>query len=441
VQKELDLFLKYHNPGSRYSYFPSVPHWKNQISIKEWGQHLKQSYDPKKGIDLYIHIPFCESLCTFCGCNIKITKNKKEGLPYVETLEKEWNQYKELLGVKSPKISSVYLGGGTPTFLSERALQKIFQFLFPQGPQNLLEGTIEIDPRFITLEKLKLFKAYGIKRISLGVQDFDETILSNVNRLQKKEQVEKVLELSKALDLEEISLDIIYGLPFQTPQSMNTTFDSLTKIAPEIVTFYPLALVPWQKKGQMAFGNFCTPSIEEKYKLYLTGKDALIKKGYINAGMGFFIKKKSSLGKSFGEKKLKRNLMGVFNQKSDFLLGLGVSSMSQVKNILVQNERILEKYLFEINKDQSAIWRSHKRSHQEQITQNIFEDLISDKSIYIPSDFMKRPSFLNKINCFKKDNIINEKNQHLNVTNQGKDFLKNIFQTFDFYLPPSNIGP
>jgi oxygen-independent coproporphyrinogen-3 oxidase len=262
--------------------------------------------------------------------------------------------------------------------------------------------------------------------------------LANVNRPQKQEKVEKVLELSKTLNLEEISLDIIYGLPFQTPKTMSTTFESLIKIAPEIVTFYPLASVPWQKKGQMAFGNFCPPNIEEKYKLYLTGKEALIKKGYINAGMGFFIKKESSLGRSFKEKKVKRNLMGIFGQKSDFLLGLGVSSMSQVKNVLVQNERILEKYLFEINKNQSAIWRSHKRSHHEQITQNIFEDLISDKSIFIPSDFMKRPSFLNKINCFKKDHIINEKNQYLNVTNQGKDFLKNIFQAFDIYLPPSN---
>ena len=194
-KSEIDLMLKYHSPGSRYSYFPSVSYWQNSVSQDGLISHFQKSYDPQQGIDLYIHIPFCESLCTFCGCNIKITKNHKEGISYVDSLEKEWQFFKENITDVGPKISSIYLGGGTPTFLSEKSLSKLFSFLFPEGPQELKEGTVEIDPRFVTLEKLKLFKKYGIKRLSIGVQDLDIDVLENVNRKQSKEKLENVSQI------------------------------------------------------------------------------------------------------------------------------------------------------------------------------------------------------------------------------------------------------
>ena len=425
--KELDLFLKYHSPGSRYSYFPSVSYWKNQVSQDNWYKHLQQSYDPQKGIDLYIHIPFCESLCTFCGCNIKVTKNKKEGSPYVDAIGKEWNRYKKILQVE-PNISSIYLGGGTPTFLSEKSLHKIFQFIFPKGPQSLHEGTVEIDPRFVNLEKLKLFKKYGIKRLSIGIQDLSSTVLENVNRLQKKEKVEKIVNLARKLQFEELAFDVIYGLPFQTVETMTKTFEQIVEMSPELVAFYPLATVPWQRKGQMAFGDFSPPTLEKKYQLYITGRNSLLQNGYLSTGMGFFIKKESRLGQSFLNKKIKRNLMSIFSKKSDFLLGLGVSSMSQVKDVLIQNERILEKYLFEIGKGGTSLWRTHKRSSLENSTQQFFENLISDNTIKSSLPILK------EINKFKEDGLIEDQQKLLQITEKGKDFLKNIFQAIDPYL-------
>ncbi|MEC8623331.1 MAG: coproporphyrinogen-III oxidase family protein [Bdellovibrionota bacterium] len=434
IKSEIDLMLKYHSPGSRYSYFPSVSYWKNSVSQNGLISHLQKSYDPKQGIDLYIHIPFCESLCTFCGCNIKITKNHKEGISYVDSLEKEWNFFKENITDQEPKISSVYLGGGTPTFLSEKSLAKLFSFLFPNGPQKLKEGTVEIDPRFVTLEKLKLFKKYGIKRISIGVQDLDIDVLENVNRKQSKEKLVKVVDLAKDLDFEEIAFDLIYGLPFQSVSSLEKTFEYLLELSPDLIAFYSLANVPWQKKGQKAFGNFSPPGLEDKFALYLKGKQLLESKNYYHPGMGFFIKPEGRLGKAFEEKSLKRNMMGIYSGKSNFLLGLGVSAMSQVNDVYFQNERILEKYIFEIDKKSFAIWRNHKQSNKENITQNIYEDLIAGHNCKLPKSLIKDlPSIENWFHSFQKDEILEGSLNSFKVTKKGKDYLKNIYQTLDHH--------
>tara|TARA_Y100001954_G_scaffold93060_1_gene101890 strand:- start:113 stop:1363 length:1251 start_codon:yes stop_codon:yes gene_type:complete len=411
-----------------------VSYWKNSVSQNGLISHLQKSYNPKQGIDLYIHIPFCESLCTFCGCNIKITKNHKEGISYVDSLEKEWNFFKENITDQEPKISSVYLGGGTPTFLSEKSLAKLFSFLFPNGPQKLKEGTVEIDPRFVTLEKLKLFKKYGIKRISIGVQDLDIDVLENVNRKQSKEKLVKVVDLAKDLDFEEIAFDLIYGLPFQSVSSLEKTFEYLLELSPDLIAFYSLANVPWQKKGQKAFGNFSPPGLEDKFALYLKGKQLLESKNYYHPGMGFFIKPEGRLGKAFEEKSLKRNMMGIYSGKSNFLLGLGVSAMSQVNDVYFQNERILEKYIFEIDKKSFAIWRNHKQSNKENITQNIYEDLIAGHNCKLPKSLIKDlPSIENWFHSFQKDEILEGSLNSFKVTKKGKDYLKNIYQTLDHH--------
>ena len=236
------------------------------------------------------------------------------------------------------------------------------------------------------------------------------------------------------LDFEEIAFDLIYGLPFQSVSSLEKTFEYLLDLSPDLIAFYSLANVPWQKKGQKAFGNFSPPSIEDKFALYLKGKQLLESNNYYHPGMGFFIKPESRLGKAFEEKSLKRNMMGVYSNKSNFLLGLGVSAMSQVNDVYFQNERILEKYLFEIDKKSFAVWRNHKQSKKESTTQNIYEDLIAGGYCKIPSYLIDElPSFEHWFESFQKDEILQGTLNSFKVTQKGKDYLKNIYQTLDLH--------
>jgi oxygen-independent coproporphyrinogen-3 oxidase len=278
-----ELVEKYNRPGPRYTSYPPVPFWHNIPSEKEWITHLKDNYQEDVGVDLYVHVPFCESLCYYCGCNRTITKNHDVEDYYLAALLKEWEIYKEKLGF-SLKINSLHFGGGTPTFLSPSNLEKLITTLI-QNKSNTFIGSIEIDPRTCNDGHIEVLSRLDIKRVSLGIQDFDPNVQKAINRDQSPAMVELLVEKLRLSNFASINFDLIYGLPKQSLDSISKTIEIVAKLKPDLIAFYSYAHLPERIKNQRLIVESDLPSPEKKKELYELGKKLLIENGYVDVGM------------------------------------------------------------------------------------------------------------------------------------------------------------
>src|SRR6476661_4118243 len=339
------LIWKYNQPVPRYTSYPTVPNWNEHIEAQDWENNFKARFNDENhvnGISLYIHLPFCESLCTYCGCNKKITTNHKVEDEYLLAIEKEWNIYRKLMK-QTPVIRELHLGGGTPTFFSPRNLQRLLNMILKNSiihPQH--EFSIEGHPNNTSAEHLRMLYHSGFRRISFGVQDNDPEVQRVINRIQPFENVQRVTELARSTGFRSVNFDLIYGLPLQTPESMERTINQVISLKPDRIAFYSYAHVPWTSKAQRLFDESHLPSAEEKIKLYLKGKELLMKSGYTDIGMDHFALSTDDLYEAWSSGRLHRNFMGYTTQSTKFLLGLGVSSISDTGNALAQNEKTLQ---------------------------------------------------------------------------------------------------
>lgn len=417
----LDL---YSVPGGRYTYYPVHAGWKNNLNYFQWWDSVKKNYDPKKGIDLYIHIPFCQSLCTFCGCNIRVTKNYESIAPYLDSLKKEWNFYKKILGDEIV-INSLYVGGGTPNFLTATDLNNLLFFL--KGEQST-QISIELDPRFLNIEQLHVLKAHNVHMLSFGIQDLKPKVLENLNRDQSIDQIFGLLKTTRELEFERINIDLIYGLTHQTPESIIQTLDTLKSSFVDSIALYPFAKVPWQNNSQKAFGDFKDFSRHEMNELFTTADHKLKQMGYAHIGMGHYARDNSTFLETYKNKKIKRNIMGFTEKKSNLLIGLGVSSFSNSPTGHIQNEKVLEQYLSAIQKDRPPIYKSHTITPEELMLAGIFEKIICE-NYFTGSDRLKiLPDQEANFNIYLNNNFIELINGNFFITELGKYFLKNICQ-------------
>ena len=255
-----ELLKKYNVPGPRYTSYPTVPYWETNPTAEEWIASIARALaenEPKGvGSALYVHVPFCESLCTYCGCNTRITRNHGVGNPYVATVHREWELYLEKLGRKGKKlpVSELHLGGGTPTFLKPDELKRLVEGILEHA--DVLPGaefSVEADPRVTNREHLKALAELGFKRLSLGIQDFDPAVQDIVHRVQSEEQVRQVTEMARELGYDSINYDLIYGLPLQTRESVARTIEAVKRLMPDRIAFYAYAHVPWIKPSQRRF--------------------------------------------------------------------------------------------------------------------------------------------------------------------------------------------
>jgi len=285
------LLQKYDVAVPRYTSYPTVPYWKENIDQQQWLSVFEDSFDKansKDGISLYIHLPFCESLCTYCGCNKKITTNHSVEEDYLATIEKEFLLYLELLKEK-PVIREIHLGGGTPTFFSPENLSRLINFIKQYSiihPRH--EFSIEGHPNNTTTKHLEALFELGFRRISYGVQDNDPEVQRIINRIQPLENVKKATDTARETGFESVNFDLIYGLPKQTLQSITKTFEQVLELKPDRIAFYSYAHVPWTSRGQRLFDELDLPSPEEKIQLYLKGKEILMNAGYTDIGMDHF---------------------------------------------------------------------------------------------------------------------------------------------------------
>ncbi|MBX2987957.1 MAG: oxygen-independent coproporphyrinogen III oxidase [Bdellovibrionaceae bacterium] len=436
-----DLLAKYDVPVPRYTSYPTVPAWEQNLSTEQWLEHVRQSLkDEQSAWSLYLHVPFCETLCTFCGCNNIITKNHKLEHAYVEHLLKEWSLYlQQVPDLRKRRLKHVHLGGGTPTFLSKENLSRLFEVLF-RGLQRdeHWEASIEVDPRRTTAGQLETLRGFGFNRISLGVQDFDAEVQRLVNRIQPFDITKGITDEARRLGFDSVNFDLIYGLAKQTPETMKTTAEKTIELRPDRIALYSFALVPWIKPQQRLFKDEDLPMGGEKRELYEIAREAFLKAGYVEIGMDHFALKEDGLAKAMREKTLHRNFMGYTDQRTDLLLALGVSGISETPKSFHQNEKILPKYEQILAENRIPTLKGHAhtdvdRRRRRQILQfaTQFETELEDSQLEAADRFLKE---------MIQDGLVVREGKRLRLTEAGRPFLRNACAFFDERLQAMKPG-
>ena len=439
------LVRKYNQPVPRYTSYPTVPVWTEGLDLDLWQENFKMKFGEENhvnGISLYIHLPFCESLCTYCGCNKKITTNHKVEDEYLLVIEKEWNLYRKLMK-QTPVIRELHLGGGTPTFFSPRNLMRLLQLILKGSiihPKH--EFSIEGHPNNTTEEHLKMLYNMGFRRISYGVQDNDPEVQRVINRIQPFENVAKATETARRIGFTSVNFDLIYGLPLQTVASIERTIEQVVTLKPDRIAFYSYPHVPWTSKAQRLFDESHLPPPEEKILLYLKGKELLMQNGYVDIGMDHFSLTTDDLYKSWVGGKLHRNFMGYTTQSTNFLLGLGVSSISDTGNAFAQNEKTLHDYYARINAGKLAIRKGYFLSSEDQAFRKYILDISCKGKTHFSREhlpLLEQYTFP-RLEDFERDGLVDWDYSGLKLTDQGHYFIRNICSAFDLFLQRSTPG-
>jgi oxygen-independent coproporphyrinogen-3 oxidase len=436
-----ELLKKYNVPGPRYTSYPTVPYWSVNPTPEQWIQSVGQALDEseKQGIGaaLYLHIPFCQSLCTYCGCNTRITRNHAVGQPYIETVIKEWDLYRAQLKRTIP-IQEMHLGGGTPTFLAPSELTILIQGILKTA--RVLPGaefSVEADPRVTSREHLETLARLGFKRLSLGIQDFDPRVQDIVHRVQSVEQVREVTVNARELGYTSINYDLIYGLPLQTRESIQKTIDAVRELRPDRIAFYSYAHVPWIKPGQRRFTEADLPSGDEKRALYELGRRMLEEVGYREVGMDHFALESDSLWKASIDGLLHRNFMGYTSKQVSPLIGLGVSSIGDSWTAFAQNEKVLETYQARVQKGEIPILRGHVLDSEDRVIRRHVLNLMTRMKTDW-SDPSLKTEYLNEVPAqleeFARDGLLEVTDSSCVVNEKGRPFLRNICMAFDARL-------
>ncbi len=468
------LLNKYDVPAPRYTSYPTVPYWSAPPTTEQWINSLHQAFSTKgdfssendlsfendlssenslsskndlsfrKGLppsqagwSLYIHIPYCEQLCTFCGCNTSITRNHDREIPYVKLIHQEWQSYlKQVEAFKHQPLKQIHLGGGTPTFLSAQNLVGMVEPILKSTSINHhdFEASLEVDPRRTQRDQLQALYDIGFRRVSMGVQDFNFEVQRLINRIQPFSTTANLTETARQIGYTSVNFDLIYGLPRQNLKGFQKTIEQTIQLMPERIALYSFAKVPWIKPAQRLFKDEDLPEGAPKRALYDMARHHLIEAGYAEIGMDHFALKKDSLYQSCVTQGLHRNFMGYTDKRTHTLLGLGVSSISESPTCFHQNEKVLPIYERRVGeKGQIPTLRGHQLS-QEDIKQR--EQILTfmtqfEVKLHNESQESDLKGFLKPL---IDDKLVVIESGAMKLTNRGLPFLRNACMGLDMRL-------
>lgn len=440
--KESSLLIsKYNVAAPRYTSYPTVPYWDKMPPTQEnWIESVKKSFkasNSKDGISIYIHLPFCESLCTYCACNTRITVNHSVELPYIKAVLDEWTLYKDLFSEK-PKIKEIHLGGGTPTFFSPANLKFLIEGILKNcETHEESEFSFEAHPSNTTKEHLEVLFKLGFRRASFGIQDFDPVVQDIINRIQTFDQVKEIYFEARNSGYSSVNFDLIYGLPLQTQQSIVGTVEKVIELKPDRIAFYNYAHVPWIKPGQRRFTEADLPSGEEKQALYETGRHMFLSAGYKEIGMDHFALETDSLYKAAESGELHRNFMGYTHSYTQLMIGLGVSSISDTWFGFSQNVKVVEAYKELVAKGEFPVFKGHLLSDDDlKFRRHILNIMCKFETSWEKESqqSVDLAEALNRLTELENDGLIILKPFQLKVTSKGRSFLRNICMAFDARL-------
>lgn len=436
-----NLIEKYNVPAPRYTSYPTVPYWDGAtFDNEQWKQSVKFSFQESNaadGISLYIHLPFCESLCTYCGCNTRITKNHRVEEPYIKAVLLEWAMYRDIFGAR-PKIREIHLGGGTPTFFSPANLQMLIDAIVDSADIHPeAEFSFEAHPCNTTVEHLEVLYNLGFRRLSLGIQDFDPRVQFIINRIQSFDQVKTVTAQARRIGYTSINFDLIYGLPLQTTAGLTDTIQKVAMLRPDRIAFYSYAHVPWIKPGQRRYTEKDLPDAIAKRQLYELGRKMFTDMGYSEIGMDHFALPTDSLYTAELDGQLHRNFMGYTHQYTQLMVGLGVSSISDTWYAFAQNVKTVEAYIDLVNRGQLPVIKGHSLNHEDLvIRQHILNIMCKGHTCWGVQGQQCEPLFegLERMQELSNDGLVDLDSWHLEVTPTGKRFLRNICMAVDARL-------
>ncbi|SDD92047.1 oxygen-independent coproporphyrinogen III oxidase [Niabella drilacis] len=437
-----NLVQKYNIQGPRYTSYPTVPYWEPEhFTTGAWTEALIRSFretNTTQGISVYIHLPFCESLCTFCACHKRITRRHDVELPYIQTVLQEWELYCALLP-DPPVIKELHLGGGTPTFFSPEHLALLLNGIFSKAviapaPEFSFEG----HPNNTTPAHLQVLYELGFRRVSFGVQDYDPLVQKAIHRIQPFERVAAVTAGARSVGYESVSHDLVFGLPFQTWASMQSTIERTIELKPDRIAFYSYAHVPWVKGvGQRGFRDTDLPSPELKRKLYEEGKALLERSGYVEIGMDHFALPGDALHQSLHNGQLHRNFMGYSSSATQVMIGLGMSAISDSWYAFGQNEKSVEAYRERVQEGRLPVVKGHLLNEEDlKIRKHILNIMCRLKTSWQEPEMQLPglPEITSRLQEMEQDGLLEIFDGGVNVTAAGRAFVRNIAMAFDLRL-------
>jgi oxygen-independent coproporphyrinogen-3 oxidase len=447
----LELLRRYNVAGPRYTSYPTAPVWKENFGPAEYGDILARSAQAPQPapLSLYFHLPFCEKLCYFCGCTVVITGTRHTPeSPYLETLGREIDWVAARAGASRPVVQ-LHWGGGTPTYFPPESLERLARQIFDRfsiAPDA--ELGIEVDPRVTTREHLEALARIGFNRLSMGVQDFDPRVQTAINRIQPAEDTHRLVDEARRLGFPSVNMDLIYGLPFQSPETFSRTIDRVLAIGPDRLAVYSYANVPWMKKHQSVLEAHL-PDERTKFEIFRTALERFTDAGFEYIGMDHFARPDDELARARRARTLHRNFQGYTTKAGTDLIGLGMSSIGSVGDCYVQNRRELAAWRQSVEAEGAATFRGCRLSAEDRLRRTVIGNLLCHGVVVkaeIERDF--GISFddhfagaLERLRPSEEDGLIELRPGEIAATPLGRIFLRNLAMPFDAYLAEASEKP
>ena len=442
-----EFLAKYNRPGPRYTSYPTAPVWNDSFGPTDLEGVFEQAEGAKTPVSLYMHIPFCESLCLFCACNVVIQKNKDVAPPYIDVLKRETERVSRGISKHRPVVQ-FHWGGGTPTYLSPDQIEDLFEFTrehFSFAPDS--EIGIEVDPRVTSRAHLEMLRKLGFNRLSMGIQDFHPEVQKAVHRLQPFEMTRDLLSSARRLGFDSINVDLIYGLPYQTPESFAHTLDQIISLSPDRIALFSYAHVPWLKKQQGAFIGHL-PEGMAKFEIFRTGLLKFVEAGYVYIGMDHFAKPGDELALSQQKRTLHRNFQGYTTKAGADLYGMGITAISGIQSAYAQNHRDIPSWQKAVEERGLATMRGYHLSEEDRLRRAVIGRLLCHTVVL--KDEISREFGINfdehfaeelrRFEPFREDGLVLHENGEIRATWLGRIFIRNLAMVFDPYLEKQQLA-
>jgi len=436
-----EFLAKYNRPGPRYTSYPTAPVWDDKFHQADLEEFLHNAESAATPVSLYMHLPFCESLCLFCACNVVIQKDKKAAIPYLESLKAEINHVSQSVS-RQREVVQFHWGGGTPTYLNPAQLQDLFghtreRFSFAANA----EIGIEVDPRVTTHEHLATLRTLGFNRLSMGVQDFTPEVQKTINRVQPFELTRDLIVEARRLGFDSVNVDLIYGLPYQTVASFAETIDKVLELNPDRIAMFSYAHVPWLRKQQGAFQGHL-PEGMEKFHIFKAGVRKFTDAGYLYIGMDHFARPGDELAVAQANRTLHRNFQGYTTKAGADLYGMGVSAISSIGEAYAQNDRALATYQSAVAERGLATMRGYRLNYDDLLRREVITRLLCHTVVRkreIENTFQIRfdeyfHGELAELRAMRDDGLALLSDDEIRVTPLGRIFIRNLAMPFDRYL-------
>jgi oxygen-independent coproporphyrinogen-3 oxidase len=450
VREELrvteEFLARYNRPGPRYTSYPTAPVWQDSFGPEDLQKVHEQANRATSPVSLYMHIPFCESLCLFCACNVVIQKDKRVAPPYLDVLKREIERVAQnVSGDRS--VVQFHWGGGTPTYLTPAQIEDLFEharahFRFQPGA----EIGIEVDPRVTSREHLETLRRLGFNRLSMGIQDFHPEVQKAIHRIQPFEMTRDLLLAARQLGFDSINVDLIYGLPHQTATRFGTTVDQILQLAPDRVALFSYAHVPWLKKQQGSFAAHL-PEGMEKFEIFRMGLERFLDAGYLYIGMDHFAKPGDELAIAQENRTLHRNFQGYTTKAGADLYGMGVTAISGIQNAYAQNQRDLGAWTKAVEERGIATMRGYWLSEEDRLRREVISRLLCH-TVVVKEEISREFGIdfddhfgeeLQRLRPSAGDGLVTLDGGEIRTTWLGRIFIRNLAMVFDPYLEKQHL--